>query len=182
MNAVGLTFWIFKISNCTPTWNNLWGSHRLSENEMRTSVELMAWPPDSLSTHVASTHYVTWVSTHIESLPFSFFLLFFIYLFIYQTLLSSQYFIAVETTSLPILLENTQKSAKTKFHLHTSHLFFLLNAWLDIDVVGLRKEPELMSSSKYSHLLAVRRNANETLDILHVWFSLTSYRPHYICY
>ena len=67
------------------------------------------------------------------------FLSFIFYLFIYlpQTLLSSQYFIAVETTSLPILLENTQKSAKTKFHLHTSHLFFLLNAWLDIDVVVL---------------------------------------------
>jgi hypothetical protein len=43
--------------------------------------------------------------------------------------------IAVETTSFPTLLENMRKSAKTKFHLRTSHLFFLLNAWLAIDVV-----------------------------------------------
>jgi len=43
--------------------------------------------------------------------------------------------IAAETTSFPTLLENTRKSTKTKFHLHTSHLF--LNAWLAIDVLVL---------------------------------------------
>jgi hypothetical protein len=71
--------------------------------------------------------------------------------------------IAVETTSFPTLLENARKSAKTKFHLRTSHLFFLLNAWLAIDVVILRpqrrsrkkRKLELMPSSKYSHLMVL---------------------------